>query len=131
MLKAVSDAFKKVSSIEAYRKRYILTDDFASIIRHEYEVPDDKKLDKSILNNAMSRDGCCSTEDLCSANATGVYQYKSRPDFLLNGERNTSHLKCYYITDAGTRPPNDNNWYGKVQQVQIGPERLSKISKEE
>jgi len=53
--KCVAHAFAKVFSAEHYCNRWIPDHFVADIIRHEYDIPDDKLLDSTELNVALSR----------------------------------------------------------------------------
>jgi len=119
MQKAIFVAFKKLSSIEEHRNKWIIDDDVVRIIRHEYEVPDDKVFGTSHLNGAMSKDGRCSMGNNCLSNSNGFFRDDWTPNILPDGSCNSSTRKFYFVTNPGQVPPPDLNWYSSVQKVHL------------
>jgi hypothetical protein len=125
--KAVADAFSVVSRSMHFRDKWIGAHDWARIISHEYDVPDEFVLDDSVMNQ-VCKDPRYKLASETVGNYTGTFRNEYNPQLLPDGAENTSkkNIFCYYVTVEGgypPKPPPGDKWYDYVQSVVLPSDR--------
>jgi len=124
----IIDAFEVVASCDHYHGRWLAAHDLASILCHEFDIPQASKLDASYLNAAFVRNTVykVATGTVPAVNSDGValFCYHYSPP-TIDGTR--PRITCYYISRDKEATPlllnGVSKWYDAVKKELISSEK--------